>query len=168
MRALNCIKRLQRNLIRHLILSQSLLTRQLRSWTETALSFNAGSLCARAQVTLVRVRPCAVHPLGSLPCAHAPRHHARCVLLAQVHARVRHVMRRIPYHLVLATLVLHHARAVKNTKAALKRPAAMRACEVQSAPSKRHIAPHRARACECKLGCSAPFARSLVCASMKQ
>ncbi|MFS7957435.1 hypothetical protein Hanom_Chr07g00666341 [Helianthus anomalus] len=77
---LNCIKRLQCNLIRHLILSQSLLTRQLRSWTETALSFNAESFCARA-------RPCAARPLGSLPCAHAPRHHARCVLLAQVHAR---------------------------------------------------------------------------------
>ncbi|MFS7959616.1 hypothetical protein Hanom_Chr08g00693171 [Helianthus anomalus] len=57
MRGLNCIKRLQYNLIRHLILSQSLLTRQLRSWTETALSFNARSFCARA-------RPCAVRPLG--------------------------------------------------------------------------------------------------------
>ncbi|MFS7964584.1 hypothetical protein Hanom_Chr08g00752071 [Helianthus anomalus] len=85
MRGLNCIKRLQCNLIRHLILSQSLLTRQLRSWTETALSFNAGSFCARA-------RPCAARPLGSLPCAHAPHHHARCAttpcgLLAQVRAR---------------------------------------------------------------------------------
>ncbi|MFS7996274.1 hypothetical protein Hanom_Chr12g01128041 [Helianthus anomalus] len=164
MRGLNCIKRLQCNLIRHLILSQSLLTRQLRSWTETALSFNAESFCARAShpgarapmrgasswLTAMRAcatSPCVVRPLGSSPCARTPRHHARCDLMAQVHARVRHITCE----------------------------PAMRACEVQSAPSKRHIAPHRPRhararasACELGLGCSAPFARTLVCASMKQ
>ncbi|MFS7916734.1 hypothetical protein Hanom_Chr03g00180801 [Helianthus anomalus] len=81
MRGLNCIKRLQCNLKRHLILSQSLLTRQLRSWTETAQSFNAGSLYARA-------RPCAVRHFGSSPCVLM---RGAASWLKSVHARVRHV-----------------------------------------------------------------------------
>ncbi|MFS8021098.1 hypothetical protein Hanom_Chr16g01423431 [Helianthus anomalus] len=84
MRGLNCIKRLQCNLIRHLILSQSLLTRQLRSWTETALSFNAGSFCARA-------RPCAVRRAASWltamrRCGVLAHCHAACGVLAHYHA----------------------------------------------------------------------------------
>ncbi|KAJ0914054.1 hypothetical protein HanPSC8_Chr06g0234271 [Helianthus annuus] len=109
MRGLNCIKRLQCNLIRHLILSQSLLTRQLRSWTETALSFNAGSFCARARPCAVRHAACgllahcraacgllahcraAVRPLGSLPCAvrrcgSSPSMRRAAVQLKSVHA----------------------------------------------------------------------------------
>ncbi|MFS8004857.1 hypothetical protein Hanom_Chr13g01230681 [Helianthus anomalus] len=165
MRGLNCIKRLQCNLIRHLILSQSLLTRQLRSWTETALSFNAGSFYARAsyagaraQVTLVHARPCAVRPLGSLPCAHAPRHHVRCVLLAQVRARcatslcavrplgsspcaVRHVTcEPIRARHTVASYWLTLVRRARHSRT--QAPCA------QSAPSKRLIA-HAARARAC-------------------
>ncbi|MFS7897668.1 hypothetical protein Hanom_Chr00s010527g01746091 [Helianthus anomalus] len=209
----------------------------------TAMALTAaGSFRARARKTHCRARrsttsravrplgslPCVVRPHGSLPCAVRPlscavRHTplgpcalARCVHLAQVHTRVRHVtcepirarhtvapywltrvrrarhsrthapfaqphvshahdchfMRRITYHLVLATLVLHHARAVKNTKAALKRLAAMRACEVRHQSATLRLIAHATRAsvceCECELGCSAPFASPLVSASMKQ
>ncbi|MFS7921309.1 hypothetical protein Hanom_Chr03g00235291 [Helianthus anomalus] len=80
-----------------------------------------------------------------------------------------HVMRRITYHLVFATLVLHHACAVKiQRRLAATRSAkcAIKAPHCASSPTP------RARAsvceCECELGCSAPFARTLVCASMKQ
>ncbi|KAJ0509392.1 hypothetical protein HanIR_Chr11g0528261 [Helianthus annuus] len=69
-------------------------------------------------------------------------------------------MRRITYHLVLATLVLHHAHVVKNTKCAIKAP--------HCASSLRPRARASVCECECELGCSAPFARTLVCASMKQ
>ncbi|KAM0054373.1 hypothetical protein Hdeb2414_s0006g00194181 [Helianthus debilis subsp. tardiflorus] len=94
--------------------------------------------------------PCAVRPLGSNPCAHAHD----C-----------HVMRRITYHLILATFVLHHARS----KIQRRLSSGDAKCKV------RHIAPHRPRHArarasvrECELGCSAPFTRTLVCASMKQ
>ncbi|MFS7974368.1 hypothetical protein Hanom_Chr09g00867871 [Helianthus anomalus] len=53
--------------------------------------------------------------------ARHSRTHAPCAQPRASCAHDCHVMRHITYHLVLATLVLHHARVVKNTKAALKR-----------------------------------------------
>ncbi|KAM0057448.1 hypothetical protein Hdeb2414_s0005g00158311 [Helianthus debilis subsp. tardiflorus] len=75
--------------------------------------------------------PCGVRPLGSNPCAHAHD----C-----------HIKRRITYHLILATFVLHHARAVKNTKAALGDASVRSAkCAIKAPHRPRHA---RARARE--------------------
>ena len=125
------------------------------------------------------------------PCAHAPRHHARCILLDQVHALVRHVTCEpirarhtvASYWLTLVRRARHsrtHAPCAQPrascTRARMRMTATScaaspttwslqplcsttrtqlkiqrrlsngsRRCEVQSAPSKRHIAPHRPR-----------------------
>ncbi|KAM0066479.1 hypothetical protein Hdeb2414_s0002g00049531 [Helianthus debilis subsp. tardiflorus] len=76
----------------------------------------------------------------------------------QGHAPACHVTN----HLILATLVLYHAHAVQIQRWLAS---VSRRCEVQSAPSKRQITPHRPRhARECELGCSVHFASNLsVC-----
>ncbi|KAJ0800564.1 hypothetical protein HanPI659440_Chr03g0104531 [Helianthus annuus] len=104
-------------------------------------------------------RVCARMTATSCATARGPtgvmRHYAQT---HQGHAPACHVTK----HLVLASLTPPRARGQKYKGGS--QAARGDASEMQSAPSKRHIAPHRARharARVCELGCFAPFASTL-------
>ncbi|MFS7926976.1 hypothetical protein Hanom_Chr04g00303501 [Helianthus anomalus] len=133
----------------------------------TALALTAAEIFrARAQDTLPRAQVCnltrgastwltAMRTCAILTQVHARKTHScarRCATAcAQPRAHDCHVMRSITYHLVRATLVLHHARAVKNTKAALKRLAGSQAalkCKVRHQSATLRLIAHATRARE--------------------
>ncbi|KAJ0482477.1 hypothetical protein HanIR_Chr13g0654361 [Helianthus annuus] len=99
---------------------------------------------------------------------HHARNRALMCTRSRAYAHDCHVMRQhatLPTTWSLQPLCFHHAHAVKNTKAALKRLAAMRACEVRHQSATLRLIAHVTRA---RVRVRVPFASALASAPMKQ